>query len=235
MATKRAAMPVVRVDELLVQAASRGELEHVRSLLDHGALVDARSQHMCTALHWAVTLGHVEVAALLIARGAQIGAKAADGNTPLHIAAREEDVAMVEFLLSAGADPAACDGRGRTALDVALEWAGEEPRIAHALRRALAVSGARIAAAPAAVADAPRAAISHATPTAGAHEGPSAARELEQALRGGGGGLEDLMHTLVGQLGEAGIDAAGGAVGTGEGAARNGATAPGHDVGCGPD
>ena len=51
----------IRTDELLTTAAFRGEVERVREMLDHGASSSARSQTMCTALHWAVSMGHMEV------------------------------------------------------------------------------------------------------------------------------------------------------------------------------
>ena len=54
---------MIRTDELLTTAAFRGETERVRAMLDHGASASSRSaQTMCTALHWAVSMGHVEVA-----------------------------------------------------------------------------------------------------------------------------------------------------------------------------
>ena len=56
---------VLRTDELLTTAAFRGELERVREMLDHGAVCDARSERLTTALHWASSMGHLEVCALL--------------------------------------------------------------------------------------------------------------------------------------------------------------------------
>ena len=39
----------VRTDELLVQAASRGEVDRVRALLDHGAVAAGRNHYLLTA------------------------------------------------------------------------------------------------------------------------------------------------------------------------------------------
>jgi ankyrin repeat protein len=59
----------IRSDELLTTAAFRGEVERVRAMLDHGASTTARSaQTMCTALHWAVSMGHIEVAEVCTAQ-----------------------------------------------------------------------------------------------------------------------------------------------------------------------
>lgn len=52
----------IRTDEMLVTSATRGELSRVKEYLDHGALSTARSHHLLTALHWAVTMGHHDVA-----------------------------------------------------------------------------------------------------------------------------------------------------------------------------
>ena len=135
------AMPkyvVVRQDELLVQAASRGEVEKVREMLDHRASASAQNNLMLTALHWAVTMGHREVVELLIERGASVQAKSQDGNTPLHMAAREGDAEIVEALLELNADPSALNESGQTPLELAQLFAEDEPEVMHALQTALA-------------------------------------------------------------------------------------------------
>lgn len=126
----------IKTDELLVQAAYRGEYERVKEMLDHGAVASARNHYLLTALHWAVTMGHVRIVQLLIERGADPNARAADGNTPLHMSAREGDLETLEYLLSAGADPELCNDQSRTALDLARDFAEDEPQVAHALRSA---------------------------------------------------------------------------------------------------
>jgi hypothetical protein len=93
----------VRADELLVRAASRGDLAMVRSLLDRGAVAAARNHYLLTALHWAVTLGHTQVVELLLDRGTPLDVLDAEGQTPLHMAAREGDEQMVTLLIERGA------------------------------------------------------------------------------------------------------------------------------------
>ena len=137
-------MATIRTDELLTTAAFRGEVERVRAMLAHGASSTARSEQLCTALHWAVSMGHTEVAELLLGAGADTNARAADGSTPLHVAAREGDLAVAELLLAAGASPVICDSAGRDALTLALEFADEEVELAHALRQARTAYNARL-------------------------------------------------------------------------------------------
>ena len=137
-------MATIRTDELLTTAAFRGEVERVRAMLAHGASSTARSEQLCTALHWAVSMGHTEVAELLLGAGADTNARAADGSTPLHVAAREGDLAVAELLLAAGASPVICDSAGRDALTLALEFADEEVELAHTLRQARTAYNARL-------------------------------------------------------------------------------------------
>jgi hypothetical protein len=126
------ASTAIRQDDLLMQAASRGELEKVRAMLDHGAVVKGNNK-LLTALHWAVTMGHRDVAELLIERGAAVEARAADGHTPLHMAAREGDAQMVQCLLEARANPNSTNNAGQTAVDLALAFAEDEPEVAQVL------------------------------------------------------------------------------------------------------
>jgi len=134
----------VRADELLVRAASRGDLAMVRDLLDRGAVAAARNHYLLTALHWAVTLGHTQVVELLLERGTPINAQDAEGHTPLHMAAREGDAEMVMFLLEQGADPHRVSSAGRTPLELATIFAEDELECAAALRRAMADATARV-------------------------------------------------------------------------------------------
>ena len=126
------ASTAIRQDDLLMQAASRGELEKVRAMLDHGAVVKGNNK-LLTALHWAVTMGHGDVAELLIERGADVEARAADGHTPLHMAAREGDAQMVQCLLEARANPNSTNNAGQTAVDLALAFSEDEPDVAQVL------------------------------------------------------------------------------------------------------
>ena len=193
---------VVRQDELLVQAASRGEIEKVREMLDHRASASAQNNLMLTALHWAVTMGHREVVELLIERGASVQAKSQDGNTPLHMAAREGDAEIVEALLELNADPSALNESGQTPLELAQLFAEDEPEVMHALQTALArrqaatlLKATKTPALPLPVglepgaADEPKPSVDESHGTGGASVGC------------GTDDLEALMAGLVGQMG----------------------------------
>ena len=95
----------VAPDAPLADAAMRGDLEAVRSLLDSGADVNAAQGDGMSALHWAATRGDFEIAELLIAAGADVAAASRIGSyTPLHMASKGGHAAIAKALIEAGAD-----------------------------------------------------------------------------------------------------------------------------------
>lgn len=136
-------------EQELFDAATRGEVDRVRALLDRGADIDARFSNGTTVLHWAVFadspseihdyyegLGKphdtywtpkpdAPMTALLIARGAKVDAVDAKGETPLHQAVIGAALPAARALLAAGANPMLRDRKGRTPLDVARERAAQ--------------------------------------------------------------------------------------------------------------
>jgi len=110
-------------------AASWGELESVRILLDHGAdsnLIEDADATGVTPLIWAVQKGHTEVARLLLERAADPNLAPSGGITPLMAAAMRGSIALTQLLLEHDADPAAMDEEGQTACDVAEAWAAKD-------------------------------------------------------------------------------------------------------------
>ena len=102
-----ATIATVPAEAPVADAARRGDIDGVRSLLRAGADVNEAQGDGMTALHWAAQLGNAELAEVLIYAGARLDAGTRIGSyTPLHIAAREGRVAVVEVLLDAGANPA---------------------------------------------------------------------------------------------------------------------------------
>ncbi|XP_046983414.1 BRCA1-associated RING domain protein 1-like [Schistocerca americana] len=67
-------------------AASRGDVEVVRLLLEAGAAVDARDKDGWTPLHCAAAYRQAEVVAALLDAGADRGATGSGGETPLDLA-----------------------------------------------------------------------------------------------------------------------------------------------------
>src|SRR5688572_15767942 len=80
----------------LVEAARRGDVAAVRTLLRGGADASAAQGDGLTALHAAAEVGNVEIARMLIAAKANVDAKSRIGGyTPLHIAAGSGHVEVV--------------------------------------------------------------------------------------------------------------------------------------------
>ena len=95
----------------LADAAMRGDVEMVRSLLEGGADLDAPQGDGMTALHWAAERGDQEIAKLLISAGADMEAGTRIGGyTPLHLASKGGHAAVAAVLLEAGGDANALTG-----------------------------------------------------------------------------------------------------------------------------
>ena len=108
-------------DAPVADAAARGDLEAVRSLLREGADVNAPQGDGMTALHWAAERGDAELADVLLYAGARVDAGTRIGHyTPLHLASRRAGANVVEVLLDAGSDPnASTTNSGATPLHLA--------------------------------------------------------------------------------------------------------------------
>ncbi|MEX2466716.1 MAG: ankyrin repeat domain-containing protein [Gemmatimonadota bacterium] len=116
-------------DAPIADAAMRGDVDAVRSLVRSGADVNEAQGDGMTALHWAADRGDVELARLLLYAGANVEAGTRIGRyTPLHIAARQAREDVVIALLDAGADPGArTTNSGSTPLHLAA--ASGDPEI----------------------------------------------------------------------------------------------------------
>jgi ankyrin repeat protein len=95
----------VATDAPVAEAAERGDVAAVKSLLKDGADVNAAQGDGMSALHWAAERGDGELASVLIYAGANIGAQTRIGQyTPLHLAGKSGSVAVTTALVKAGAD-----------------------------------------------------------------------------------------------------------------------------------
>ncbi len=100
----------------VADAAMRGDVEQVRSLLRRGSDVNAAQGDGMTALHWAAERDDAALAEMLVNAGANVRAVTRLGSyTPLHIASREAGVGVIRLLLEAGADPRARTSTGGVA------------------------------------------------------------------------------------------------------------------------
>ena len=121
-------------DAPVADAAMRGDLDAVRSLLAAGEDVNGARGDGMTALHWAAMKGRLDVAQVLIEAGADLGAGTRlGGHAPLHVASRAAHAPLVEALLEAGADALAATSTGATALHFAAA-AGSPEAVAALLR-----------------------------------------------------------------------------------------------------
>ena len=97
----------------VADAAMRGEIETVRSLLREGADVNAAQGDGMTALHWAAERGDIEMAEMLIYAGANVEAVTRIGSyTALHLASKAGNAPAIETLLQAGSDANAATTTG---------------------------------------------------------------------------------------------------------------------------
>src|ERR1019366_4080039 len=89
----------------VADAAMKGDLTGVRTLLTQKADVNAPQPDGATAIQWAAYTNNLALADVLIKGGANVKLANHDGATPLSLAAINSSAPMIEKLLQAGADP----------------------------------------------------------------------------------------------------------------------------------
>ena len=112
--------------EELTEAASNGDLELVKELVEKVKDIDARDGEEDNALSAAASNGQTSVVRYLIEKGADIDDADENGNTALILAAHGGHTGTVQYLLEQSADIEARDEDGQTALDVAKNQEHEE-------------------------------------------------------------------------------------------------------------
>eukprot|EP00026_Physarum_polycephalum_P011812 Phypoly_transcript_12056.p1 GENE.Phypoly_transcript_12056~~Phypoly_transcript_12056.p1 ORF type:complete len:274 (+),score=42.89 Phypoly_transcript_12056:197-1018(+) len=106
----------------LISAASNGQIETVKQLLDNGAHPDSQNVYGYTPLLAAISRGHLSVASALIQRGANVHLSSVEGESALHFAAIRGDESLVASLLENGAFLNIQDAEG----DTVLHWVVRE-------------------------------------------------------------------------------------------------------------
>ena len=109
------------MNKLLLQAAEKGHLEQVKTLVKKGADVNAKDQNGQTALMAAAGRGHLEMVKLLIDKGADVNASDENGRTALMEAAMSGQLQIVEILNDKGPDVNAKNKHVPTVV-MAAEW-----------------------------------------------------------------------------------------------------------------
>ncbi|EYU20052.1 hypothetical protein ABFS82_06G063600 [Erythranthe guttata] len=102
--------------EAVLQAARRGEIEKLESLLEKGATTNFSDQYGLTALHVAAIKGNKDAVMILVELGADVDCQDGEGHTPLHLAVEGGSVETVEVLINRGADMNAKNKKGGTPL-----------------------------------------------------------------------------------------------------------------------
>ena len=106
----------------VADAAMKGDIESVRSLLRSGGDVNAAQGDGMTALHWAAVQNDVAMAELVLYAGASVASTPRlGGYTPLHLASREGLGDAVGALLEAGSKPNAFTTTGVSAIHLAAQ------------------------------------------------------------------------------------------------------------------
>jgi len=100
----------------VADAAMRGEIATIRTLIQQKADVNAPQADGATALHWAAYRDDKTMMDLLLRAGANPKVANREGSTPLWLASTNGDAAIVSGLLTAGADPNEKLPDGRTPL-----------------------------------------------------------------------------------------------------------------------
>ena len=103
-------------------AASRGYLDIVQYLLDHGANIEGRHRRSGSrALHQAIAENHLEVVRYLIKRGANVESNDYQRRKPLHYATAHQLPEITMELIASKADLESRDEDGCTPLHYAVK------------------------------------------------------------------------------------------------------------------
>ena len=109
-----------RLNSEIIEAATKGNLQKVKQLIENLADVNALNKNGYTALMFASLNGHTDIVKLLIEKGANIDAGInLENETALMFSSKNGHIDVVKTLLEKGADVKIRDSASRTAVDYA--------------------------------------------------------------------------------------------------------------------
>mmetsp|Transcript_19800 Transcript_19800/g.31469 ORF Transcript_19800/g.31469 Transcript_19800/m.31469 type:complete len:290 (-) Transcript_19800:290-1159(-) len=121
----------------LHSAATSGNAEIGRVLLEHKADINARDNDGITPLYLAANEDKSRFVKMLINRNADLRIPREDGWTALHVAAAFSRASIVKMLLEAGANPISRDKYGSIPLEVVESGSDDSDAVAQALKAAM--------------------------------------------------------------------------------------------------
>jgi len=104
------------LDQALIDAAGRGDVDAARQLLDHGASIYASDASGVTALIAAAYGNHLDVARLLVQAGADVNVQDRTRQSAFLIATSDGYLELLRLTLAAGADVHRTDSYNGTGL-----------------------------------------------------------------------------------------------------------------------
>ena len=107
------------VEDSVLSAASDGDVELLRKMLDEGGDANMRDSENRTALHFTCGYGELKCSEALIQAGANVNAKDMKDNTPLHYAAGYGKKECVALLIDSGASSTTLNSEKKSPMDVA--------------------------------------------------------------------------------------------------------------------
>jgi len=112
-----------KLNDELLKASEKGNLNEVKELIEKGAKIDARDSNDDIPLHKASTHGHLEVVKYLIEKGNVVDELDRWDKTPLHLASSNGYLDVVKYLIEEkGADIDAHDFLGLSSISCAAKY-----------------------------------------------------------------------------------------------------------------